>query len=111
MRPENLITLENITRYCDVCQRYAAAPIQFRITMPSTTCTLNKTLSIDLMTLEKSIVVHLFESSTKFEAARLAADVTTEGMWKLFKVMWVNVYLRYRDTISYDQGPQFSNAT
>lgn len=41
VRPKDLTMLEDITQSCDVCQRHAAAPHRFEVTMPDTRCTFN----------------------------------------------------------------------
>lgn len=59
-------TLENIFNTCDVCQRNSTEPHRFRGSILAEYCVFNRNVSMDIMKLDASPVLHVVDRSTKF---------------------------------------------
>ena len=53
---------------------------------------LDKTVSLDLMYLDSSAVLHIVEKDTKFSAAPFLPDETTDETWNAFMRIWRYLY-------------------
>lgn len=105
--PDLMSDLERISATCDVCQREADAPHRFRVALPDADCVFNRTVCLDLMSLQGMSVLHAVDKDTKFSAACFLERENTEEIWESFMRIWVSPYIGYPDEVSTDQGPQF----
>ena len=110
INPQTLEALEDITKSCDVCQRLAREPGRFCVSLPPGEVVFNRTISMDIMTLEGRTVLHIIDNDTKFGAAQfLQQGESTKNTWDVFVRIWVHQYIGYPDVIQVDQGPQFQS--
>lgn len=112
---EDLKCLEKLAKKCDVCQRYAAGPRRFRVSLPKEDVVFNRTLCIDLMFLTtqegkpKGAVLHCVDKDTKFNAACFLPDQTLETVWRSYQMIWSLPYVGHPEHMHVDQGPQFES--
>lgn len=108
--PEVLADLERVSATCEVCQREADAPHRFRVSLPGSDCIFNRTVCMDLMSLDGNSVLHVVDKDTKFGAASFLSSESTSGVWETFMLIWVSPYVGFPDEVATDQGPQFVSA-
>lgn len=72
--PKTLQQLETIETFCDIYQRLSTKPIRFRVNFPDEFITFNRTIYMDLMTIDKQTVLHIVDKDTKFNAASFMKD-------------------------------------
>jgi len=81
--PETLRQLEDVTEACDVCQRLSKEPSCFRIAIPEEDIRFDRRVMADVMTLEKTSVLHIGDRDTLFSAAIFLRDtVSCMSVWK-----------------------------
>lgn len=107
--PQVLKDLEKIEGACDVCQRLGHAPHRFRVAMPDENVVFNRTLCLDLMTIDGKQVLHIVDKNTKFSAASFLSSETADETWNTFMRIWACMYIGFPDVMETDQGPQFTS--
>lgn len=101
--------LEKISATCDVCKREADSPHRFRVSIPGSDCVINRTVCLDLMSLDGDTVLHVVDKDKKFNTACFLSGESVADFWEAFIRIWVSPYIGYPDVISVDQGPQFKS--
>ncbi len=66
---ETLQTLDKISETCDVCQRLSDQLERFRVYLPNDDIVFNRTILMDLMTLDSKTMIHIACKDTLFNAA------------------------------------------
>lgn len=102
-------TLDKIRSTCDTCQRNAGEPHRFRVSMPADECVFNRMVSLDIMSLESSSVLHVVDRDTRFSAACFLPGESANQVWRCFLNIWVSTYIGFPDCVQVDQGPQFKS--
>lgn len=101
--PETLSILQEISRYCDPCQRMATRPLTFPVTMPEGII-FSHQLAPDLMWINSNPVLYVLDTHTDFSAAQFLQGEDTESVWLAFITAWVSIYIGSPDSILTDQG-------
>lgn len=99
--------LEKVKGTCDTCQRNAAEPHRFRVSLPNEDCVFNRVVSMDIMFLDSKSVLHVVDRDTKFGAASFLLGQSASQVWQTFLNIWVSVYVGFPESVAIDQGPQF----
>lgn len=106
--PSTLEHLRIVSRDCDVFQRLSKAPERFRLALPSEDIVFNRTVMLDIMWLDGSPALHVFDKDTLLSAACfLSKGETAKDVWDAYMRICVTPYVAYSVTIHTDQGPQF----
>lgn len=101
--PDTYRDLEIIRSVCNVCQREAAAPHIFCVAPPNEKCRINRTISMNIMKLENTSVLHVVDKDTKFGAACFLQGESTSKILEAFFKIWVPAYVGFPEIISVDQ--------
>ena len=105
--PETMGELEKLASECEICQRNAASPNRFRVSLPPEDIVFNRVVCMDIMSLSGKTVLHMIDRDTKFSVAEFMRNESAEETWKLYMRAWVTTFVGYSDEIHGDQGPQF----
>lgn len=100
---KTLSELAKIQSTCDVCEREADAPYQFRVYFPHSNVATNPIISINLVKLSNKPIFHIVIRDTKFNAATLLRGESTLQEWEAFLRIWVMTYKGYWDIVAGDQ--------
>lgn len=101
---------ELIRRSCDVCQREADAPWQFRVSLSNEDDAFNANVCLDIMKLSSRSVLHAVNNSTRYGTARCLPSESTSDVRSTFDLMWTQAYFGLPDTVGCDQGSVFTSA-
>ncbi|CDF33317.1 unnamed protein product [Chondrus crispus] len=107
--PQDLHKLEDVTARCDVCQRLSRAPSRFRVSLPHKDIVFNRILCVDIMFLDKKVVLHCVDKDTKFNSAAFISDQTVDTLWSTYQKIWSLPYAGHPEHMHADQGPQFES--
>ena len=110
--------LDEISKYCEICQRNARPPLRFKVTIPTKdNLKFCEEVSMDLMFLDGKAVLHVIDTATRFSAATFLDShgqnygQSTEGIWLAFLEIWCIPYLGYPNRMRTDQGETFMSNT
>lgn len=98
--------LEDISRKCLHCQRYAQAPRRFKFNLREDK-DFNHTVFVDIFYIDKRPILHVVDESTRYQAARWLPTVSADAVWRALRMCWIDVYLGPPDVITHDAGKQF----
>lgn len=101
------LTLQDIAKRCDPCQRITNAPNRFRVSFGAEHVRFNERIMMDVMYIDGKAVLHIVDEGTRFSAARFLPDNRTATIWKLLLVCWANIYTGLPNRIITDQGSNF----
>jgi len=101
---KSLRQVKNITEACDLCQRLAQEPSCFRMALPDEDICFNRRVMIDILTLEQTPVLQVFDRDTLFNAATLLHEkADTKSVWDAFLRIWVAAYAGYPKQLHADR--------
>lgn len=109
LQGDTLDILSDISKSCDVCQKYSLKPFTFTVRFPDD-AVFNQRIAMDLMYLDGSPVLHVIDTGTNFSAAQFLSNSDTRTIWDTFITIWVNTYTGYPSHIHIDQGSSFNSA-
>lgn len=107
--PETLKHLEELSRYCDPCQRIQNAPKRFKVTFGAENSRFNERIILDIMYLGSDPVLHVVDEGTRFGASRFLKDISTKSIWKALLECWATIYTGLPNRMLVDQGTQFGD--
>lgn len=109
--PDTLKQLQDVASGCDVCQRLAQEPSQFRVALPEEDCCFNRLVYIDVMFLEQKAVLHAVDRDTLFSAATALNGQSAADVWDVFMDVWVTPLVGYPDKLHVDAGSQLRSVS
>lgn len=77
--------------------------------MPPDKVIFNQELAIDLVWLEKKLVLHIVENHTEFQNAIPISTKRAEDIWYEFVEGWASLYVGYPNLIRLDQESSFKS--
>lgn len=99
----NLNYLEQLTKYCDICQRNQKSPGRFKFTLRDD-IEFNYSLFMDVLWIEGLATLQVADEATRFQAARFLKSMSTKDLWEAIRNCCIDVYIRPPDVISHDAG-------
>lgn len=108
--PEILQTIMELSRRCDPCQRIQLAPYRFRVSFGTENIRFNERVLMDVLFLNSKPVLHIVDEGTRFSAARLLPDYSTNTIWKTILECWAAVYTRLPNRMLVDQARCFGDS-
>lgn len=107
--PETLGALEKITKVCENFQMISSQPGSFRVALHKKSVIFNRTVLIDIMSLESTYVLHIVFKDTLFRAEIFLDGESSNEVWTSYVRHWVTKYVGYSKTIEVDRGPRLSS--
>jgi hypothetical protein len=113
---DTLKILEEISNACQVCQRLGPKPVRFKVSIPEEDLVFGDEVSIDLMFLDGSAVLHVVDTATRFSAAGFLDDhgaaygQSVNGVWLAFIEIWCTMYVGYPNRLRTDSGSIFTTS-
>jgi hypothetical protein len=102
--------LENITKFCSKCQKYAGTPLCFKFTLcDNENLDFNHLVYIDIMYINGLPLLHVVDEATRFQAARwLDNGISAVCVWEALWMSWIDTYLGPPDSVTHDSGTSFA---
>ncbi|KAI0990859.1 hypothetical protein K3495_g17328, partial [Podosphaera aphanis] len=69
----------------------------------------NHSIYIDIMYIDGSPVLHVVDEATRFQAAKWLRNMTSQHVWNMLRLCWIDVYLGPPDIITHDAGTNFTS--
>lgn len=83
---------------------------RFRASLPPADIVFNRTLMIYIMKLECDSVLHIVDKDTIFSfGAFLLSGESTDDIWYVYLMHWLNPYIGNSNSLHDDQCPQFQS--
>lgn len=101
---KTLEPLTDITKACEVCQKYAADPATSSVRYPEDAVFLKS-----LLFLRKAQAPHMMESGIKFSTVRFLQHVETDPIWNTCTMAWIILYTGYPGHINIDNVSIFTS--
>lgn len=95
--------LQRLAKYCEACQKNGASPGRFKFTLKDD-YDFNFEIYIDVVTIDGHPVLHVVDSSTRFQAARWLHDMTPKALWEALRACWIDVYTGPPNIVVHDPG-------
>lgn len=105
---QNRQILEKIGKNCDKCQKHANAPMRFKFTLRDDV-DFNHSIYIDIMYISGSPLLHVVDEATRFQAAKWLRNMSSQHVWNVLRMCWIDVYLGPPDIINHDAGSNFTS--
>ncbi|POS82824.1 hypothetical protein EPUL_005094 [Erysiphe pulchra] len=84
------------------------APIRFKFTLRDDV-DFNHSIFIDVMYIDGSPALHVFDEATRFQAAKWLKKMSSQHLWESLRTCWIDVYLGPPDLINHDAGTNFTS--
>lgn len=91
-----------------MCQRDPDVTQRFQVAILSGECKLKVITSFETLKLDGQSVIYTVGKDCRISTARFLTAKSTNDVWKACRYTWIAPYRRYLDTLSLDQGQQFS---
>ena len=103
--------LDEISKSCDVCQKYSSKQISFRVDDKGD-IKFNHRILLDLIYLDvgkgkQQPVQHVVDEGTRFQAAFFLPAHGTKTIWNTFLKIWSQMYVGFPESMLTDQGSVF----
>ncbi|OXV05628.1 hypothetical protein Egran_06604 [Elaphomyces granulatus] len=82
-------------------------PGRFKFVLKDDTIDFNHTILIDVMYMDGSPISHIFDDTTRFQAARWLKNLSARHTWEILRLMWIDTYFRPPDHIVHFAGTNF----
>lgn len=106
--PDNFKTPTNISAHCKHCQLNRPAPGRFKVKLKDDK-KLNHTVLVDVMYLEGNAqTLYVIDEATKYQAATFLKSVSSQSIWQVLRLFWIDVYVGPPDLIIHDAGTNFT---
>lgn len=92
LSPDTYKTLQKISANCDPCQRIQDGPGRFHVTIGVKDTRFNKNLMLDIIYFDWNPIFPIFDSFTRFSAARFLSDVSTKTVREAIIECWSSAY-------------------
>jgi hypothetical protein len=102
-------TLDYITKYCTRCQKFSRAPLRFKFTFWDNSIDFNYSVYIDIMYINSSLLLHVVNKATRFQAARWLQNMTSQHVWNTLCICWIDSYLGPPNIIVHNTGTNFTS--
>lgn len=70
-----------------MCERKANEPHRFCVLLPYEDCVFNRVVSLELMKLNGTTVLQIFDRDIRFGAACVLCSESTKALWEAFMVI------------------------
>ena len=98
--------LDKLTKYCSFCQKHGKSPGRFKFTLREDV-NFNYSIFVDIMYIDSSLILHVVDEATRFQAARWLRNVSAKHTWDTLRLCWIDVYLGPPDYVRHDAGKNF----
>lgn len=105
--PSNYEAIQKISRFYTTCQKHGQDPRRFKFALHKD-IEFNHTVYVDVMYIDSSLVLHVVDEATKFQAARWLENMTSQHTCDILRLCWIDTYLGPPDLIVHDAGTNFT---
>lgn len=106
---DTLHILENISALCDPFQRINTSTNRFRVSFGPEEIVFNERWFMYFIYINNSPILHVFDGSTHFSAARFLSKFSTKIIWETFLDCWSLIYTGLPNRILVDEGSSLSD--
>ena len=85
--------IDQITKYCEHCQRHSQAPHRFRFTLRDDELRFNNSIIVDVFYINGKPVLHIVDEATRYQAGRWLKDMSARVAWETLRLCWIDTYL------------------
>ncbi|POS82415.1 hypothetical protein EPUL_006188 [Erysiphe pulchra] len=68
----------------------------------------NHSIHVDVFYINGKPILHVVDETTRFQAAKWLANMTSQTMWDALRLCWIDVYVAPPDLITHDAGSNFT---
>jgi hypothetical protein len=101
--------IDQITKYCEHCQRHGQAPHRFRFTLHDDDLRFNSSIIVDVFYINSKPVLHIVDEATRYQAGKWLKDMSARITWETLRSCWIDTYLGPPDRITTDAGTNFDS--
>lgn len=101
--------IKAINKFCHQCQIHAKGPGRFRFNLKDDKIDFNAEVIVDIVYIAGHQVLHVVDSATSFQAARILKSMTTRELWEALRMCWIDVYQGPPERIVHDAGKNFTS--
>lgn len=102
----NKSTLDQLTKYCSLCQRHDKSLGCFKFTMQDAV-NFSSSIFVDMIYIDNSLILYMVDKVTRYQAAQQLQNVTAKYTWDILRLYQIDIYLDSSDYIYHDAGKIF----
>jgi hypothetical protein len=100
--------LKKLIKFCTFWQKYAKSSERFKFTLKYDV-NFNYSIIVDVMYIENHFILHVVDDATRFQVAKWLQNISAKHLWKMLRLCWIDVYLRFFDHILTDADKNFAS--
>ncbi len=98
--------LKKLSKFCIFCQKHEKSSERFKFTLRDDV-NFNYSVIVDVMYVENSLILHVIDEATRFQAAKWLQNISAKHIWEMLRLCWIDVYLSSSDHILHDADKNF----